>query len=163
MAGPFARRRDGGVDVTLAEHEATLVRSIVEQMNEVLEAPEGNPHTIRLFPPAYRDDPDAQAEYARLMTGDLLDGKRNAVRSVTASIERGGTKRGAWRVRLSPDEAQDWLAVLNDARLTLGTRLDVTEETYDREIDPDDPNAIGHEIFRYLGYLEEWLVDVLMG
>jgi hypothetical protein len=163
MAAPFARRRDGGVDVTLAEHEATLVRSIVDQMDQVLEEPEGNPHTIRLFPLAYRDDADAQADFARLMTGELLDGKRNAIRSVTGTLDRGGIKRGSWRVRLTPDEAQDWLAVLNDARLTLGTRLDVTEQTYDREIDPDDPNAMGHEIFRYLGYLEEWLVDALMG
>jgi hypothetical protein len=163
MAAPFARRRDGGIDVTLGEPEAELVRTVVAQMDQVLEAPEGNPHTIRLFPPAYRDDPDAQADYARLMTGDLLDGKRSAVRSVTAAIERGTVKRGGWRVRLSADEAQDWLAVLNDARLTLGTRLDVTQETYDREIDADEPDAIAHEIFRYLGYLEEWLVDALMG
>jgi hypothetical protein len=163
MAAPFARRRDGGVDVTLGEPEAELFRSVVAQMDQVLEAPEGNPHTLRLFPPAYRDDPDAQADYARLMTGDLLDGKRGAVRSVAAAMDRGAVKKGTWRVRLSADEVQDWLAVLNDARLTLGTRLDVTEETYDREIDPDEPDAISHEIFRYLGYLEEWLVDALMG
>ena len=37
MAAPFARRRDGGVDVTLAEHEATLVRSIVEQMDQAVD------------------------------------------------------------------------------------------------------------------------------
>ena len=163
MPAPFARRRDGGVDVTLGEPEAELFRSVVAQMDQVLEAPEGHPHTLRLFPPAYRDDADAQAEFARLMTGDLLDGKRSAVRSVTSTIERGAVKRGSWRVRLTADEAQDWLAVLNDARLTLGTRLDVSEKTYDRDIDPNEPDAIAHEIFRYLGYLEEWLVDALMG
>jgi hypothetical protein len=163
MGAPFARRRDGGVDVTLEEPEAELLRSVVVQMDQVLEAPEGNPHTLRLFPPAYRDDPDAQAEYARLMTGELLDGKRSAVRSITAALERGAVKRGAWRVRLTPEESQDLLAVLNDARLTLGTRLDVTEQTYDREIDPDDTDAVALEIFRYLGHLEEWLVETLMG
>src|SRR5919106_2648509 len=100
MPAPFARRRDGGVDVTLGEPEAEVFRSVVAQMDQVLETPEGNPHTFRLFPPAYRDDPDAQTEFARLMTGDLLDGKRNAVRSVTSTIERGAIKRGTWRVRL---------------------------------------------------------------
>ena len=53
--------------------------------------------------------------------------------------------------------------MLNDARLTLGSRLDVTEQTYDRDVDPDAPDAIAHEIFRYLGYLEEYLVETLMG
>jgi len=163
MAGPFARRRDAGLDVTLSEPEAELIRSVAGQMEQVLESPGEVPHTERLFPPAYKDDPDAQAEYARLMTGDLIDGKRNAVRSVLATLDRGTIKRGAWRVRLSADEAQDWLAVLNDARLTLGTRLDVTEQTYDRVIDPEAPDALALEMFRYLGYLEEFLVASLMG
>ena len=163
MSGPFSRRRDGALDVTLSEPEVELVGSVAQQMEQVLEAPEQTPHTERLFPPAYKDDPDAQAEFARLMTGDLLDGKRRAVASVVATLARGAVKRGGWRVRLSADEAQDWLAVLNDARLTLGSRLDVTEQTYDRDVDPDAPDAIAHEIFRYLGYLEEYLVETLMG
>jgi len=151
------------MDVTLTEPEQELVEIIASQMAQVLEAPEQLLHTSRLFPPAYKDDPDAQAEFARLMTGDLLDGKRRAVESLTATLGRGVTKGGGWRVRLTADEVQDWLAVINDARLTLGTRLDITEESHDREIDPDDPDTIAHEIFRYLGGLEEFLVETLMG
>jgi hypothetical protein len=162
-AGPFARRRRGGIDVTLTEPEATILRSIVAQMEQVLVAPEDNPDTRRLFPPAYKDDDEAAAEFARLMTADLVDGKRRAVTSVLATFERGAVKRDAWRVTLTPEEAEDWLAVLNDARLTLGTRLDVTEEMYDKEIDPSDPEAPAREVFRYLGYIEEWLVETLMG
>ena len=162
-SGPFARRRRGGLDVTLTEPEIMLLRSVAEQMAQVLEAPEDIPYTGRLFPPAYTDDDEAQAEYARLMTADIADGKRRALASVRATIERGAKKRDAWRVTLSDDEAQDWLAVLNDARLTIGTRLDVTEETYERETDPAEPEAAALEVFRYLGYLEEWLVETLMG
>ncbi len=161
--GPFARRRKGGIDVTLTEPEIAILRSVVEQMEVVLVAPEEIPHTRRLFPPAYTDDEEAQAEFARLMTADLADGKRRALASVKATLERGSLKKDAWRVGLSAEEAEDWLAVLNDARLTLGTRLDVTEETYDKEIDPSDPDAAALEIFRYLGYIEEWLVETLMG
>jgi len=161
--GPFARRRRGGIDVTLTEPEVAILRSVVAQMEQVLVAPEGNPATRRLFPPAYTDDDEAQAEFARLMTEDLTEGKRKAVVSVLATLERGTMKRGAWRVTLSAEEAEVWLAVLNDARLTLGTRLDVTEETYEKEIDPTAPDAPAFEIFRYLGYIEEWLVETLMG
>jgi hypothetical protein len=161
-AGPFARRRDGSVDVTFTEPEVDLLRSIVDQMGHVLEAPEETSHTERLFPPAYLDDPAAQDEFARLMTDDLLEGKRRALRSVVGTLERMQTKRGGRHVRLKADEAQDWLAVLNDARLTLGTRLAITQETYDTEIDPESPDALAHDVFRYLGYVEEYLLDALM-
>ena len=156
--GPFARRRKGGVDVTLTEPEIAILRSVVDQMEVVLVAPEEIPHTRRLFPPAYEDDDEAQAEFARLMTADLADGKRRATAAVMATLERGSMKRDVWRVTLSQEEAEDWLAVLNDARLTLGTRLDVTEESYEQET--SDPAM---EVFRYLGYLEEWLVETLIG
>jgi hypothetical protein len=161
-AGPFSRKRGGGVDVTLTEPEVALLRSVVEQMSGVLEAPDQIPHARRLFPPAYTDDDDAQAEFARLMTDELTEGKRKAVASVAGTLDRGALKRGGWRVTLTAEEAEDWLAVLNDARLTLGTRLDVTEQTYDRDIDPSDSDAAALEVFRYLGYVEEYLVETLM-
>ena len=160
--GPFAQRRDGRVDVMLTEPEVELLRSIVEQMRLVLEAPDQTPHAERLFPPAYLDDPEAQDEFARLMTDELLEGKRRALRSVVGTLERMETKRAGRHVRLSADEAQDWLAVLNDARLTLGTRLAITPETYEAEIDPESPDALAHDVFRYLGYVEEYLLDALM-
>ena len=158
MRGPFVRRRDGSVDVVLTTVEADLIGSVVEHMNAVLDDP-----PQRLLPPAYEDDPEAQAEYARLMSADLMDGKRTALASMRATFERGKIKRDGWRVTLTADETQDWLAVVNDARLTLGTGLQITEDSYERDIDPSDPNAATHELFRYLGYVEEYLVDVLMG
>lgn len=158
MRGPFVRRRNGEVDVTLTQVEADLIRSVVDQMAQVLELPpEG-----RLFPPAYKDDPEAQAEYARLMTAELAEGKRRAIRSVQSTLARRKAKRDAWSARLSAEEADDWLAVLNDARLTLGTRLDVTDDSYERDIDPSDPDAAAHEVFRYLGYVEESLVESML-
>ena len=163
LAGPFTRRRKGEVDVLLTETEVLILRSVIEQMEVVLVAPEEIPHARRLFPPAYEDDDEAQAEYARLTTQDLAEGKRRALAAMKATLELGSMKKEAWRVTLSPEEAEDWLAVLNDARLTLGTRLEVTEQTYDKEIDPDDPDAAALEIFRYLGYVEDWLVETLMG
>jgi hypothetical protein len=144
--------------VTLTTVEADLLRSVVDEMVEVLEDP-----PERLFPPAYKDDPEAQAEYARLMTDELKEGKRRAIESVKATLERGRTKRDAWRASLTADETQDWLAVLNDARLTLGSRLAITEDSYERDIDAADPQAAAHEVFRYLGFIEEYLVETLMG
>jgi hypothetical protein len=163
LRGPFARRRGGGIEVALTEPEVALLRAVVREMEAVLEAPERSPFTVRLFPPAYPDDPEAQAEYRRLVGEELVEGKRRALRSVAAALERGTVRRGGWRVALEEEEAGDLLAVLNDARLTLGTRLGVTEESHEREIDPADPDALAHEAFRYLGWLEEHLVETLAG
>lgn len=162
MRRPFVRRRDGSFEVTLSEPEVDLVRSIAAQLGGIVDAPERAPFATRLFPPAYPEDADAQADYARMTEADLVRAKQRAIRSLLATLDRGAVKRGDWRVALSPEEAEDWLGVLNDARLTLGTRLDVTEETYEQEIDPDAPDALAHEAFRYLGWLEEHLVETLM-
>ena len=56
------------------------------------------------------------------------------------------------------DDARAWLAFLADARLMLGTRLDVTED--DELIPTDDPE---HNLYLYLGYLQQSLVEELMG
>ena len=159
--GPFERRR-GSVEVTLTEPEADLLRSVVAQMSDVLEAPGELPYTTRLFPPAYPDDDGAQAEFASMTAADLIDGKRRSVAAMTRSIARGALRRGAWRLTLTTEETDDWLAVLNDARLTLGTRLGVTEETYERGFPEDHPDSPAYEVFRYLGWLEEHLVETLM-
>ena len=52
--------------------------------------------------------------------------------------------------------------MLNDARLTLGSALEITQETYDSEIDPESADALAHDVFRYLGYVQEYLLDALM-
>ena len=56
------------------------------------------------------------------------------------------------------DDARAWLAFLADARLMLGTRLEVTEG--DELVPTDDPE---HNLYLYLGYLQQSLVEELMG
>jgi hypothetical protein len=102
----------------------------------------------RLFPPAYEED-DAEAEYRRLMGAEILDGRREALRTLEET---------AGNDRLAPEELDAWLAALNDLRLVLGTRLEITEETYDREVDPRDPHAYEHSVYLYLSWLQEHAV-----
>jgi len=62
------------------------------------------------------------------------------------------------------DEAQllSWMGAVNDLRLVLGTRLDVSEETaFDQ--DPDDPDAPALAVYQYLSFLLETIVDALSG
>ncbi len=70
---------------------------------------------------------------------------------------------GGGRVRLSEPEAQAWLRALNDVRLALGVRLDVTDDFDERveEIEPEDPRLPYVEVYQWLAFLQESLVRAL--
>jgi hypothetical protein len=161
MSGPFTQTKDG-LAVLLDEPEADLLRQVVTEIRTVVEAPDRPDFAIRLFPPAYVDDDEAQTEYADLMTEDLTRGKLAAFSAVEASLARGRRKRRNWTVRLSAEESEAWLGVLNDARLTLGTKLDVTEEDSTSAIDAAAPDAHARAVYHWLGWLQENLVESLM-
>ena len=64
---------------------------------------------------------------------------------------------------LDEDQLAAWLGTLNDLRLVLGTRLEVTEELYEEGMPRDDPRAPTFGLYQYLGWLEENVVAALAG
>lgn len=159
--GPFARRR-GAIEAVLRDFEIGILRGVAAEIREVIAAEERPDFTRRLFPPAYEGDESAQREYAQMTAADLIEQKTVALDAVERSLDGARKKRGMWTVSLDEDEADAWLRVLNDARLSLGTRLDVTEDDYDRQIDSSDPEATQRELYLWLGWLQSNLVDTLM-
>jgi hypothetical protein len=82
----------------------------------------------------------------------------------TLDVERDATQAGSHlEISLTEEEAEAWLSVINDARLALGTRLEVTEEMDFSGVDPDDPDSAPYAVYWWLGMLEEELVDALSG
>ena len=63
--------------------------------------------------------------------------------------------------RVNEEQLIAWLGALNDLRLVLGTRLEVTEEMYERPVPPDDPGAAQLGLYHYLGWLQDQVVQVL--
>lgn len=120
------------------------------ELGTLLEDPD-DPDLQRLFPPA-SDDPERDAEYQGLVRDQLVDGRARALSTLEQTLDR---------ETLTDDEADAWLRVLNDLRLILGTRLDVTEETMLAGIDPNDPSAHGFAVYAYLSWLQEQLVAAL--
>ena len=84
------------------------------------------------------------------MHGELLDGKRDALRVFARSLERD---------ELSEEELETWTRVLNDFRLVLGTRLDVSEGTLVSGLDAADPDARELALYGYLSWLQEQAVE----
>jgi hypothetical protein len=62
---------------------------------------------------------------------------------------------------LEEEQLTGWMAALNDLRLVLGTRLDVSEDMWDEELDPNDPRAPALGLYGYLGWLQEQVVEAL--
>jgi len=126
-------------------------------LTENAELPD-DPVLARLLPDAYRDDPEASAEFRRYTEQGLRSGKAAAARTVLATLPPGGG-----RVHLSEREAQAWLRALNDVRLALGVRLEVTEDFDGQVADmkPDDPRAVYVGVYQWLAFLQETLVEAL--
>src|SRR5207245_29074 len=104
-----------------------------------------------------------EAEWQDMVHGELVEAREGALRAFEASLARARPRLGRIEVDLSPDEAQAWLSVLNDARLALGTRLEITEDLDPGAIGSDHPEAPAYAVYWWLGWAQEHLVEALAG
>jgi hypothetical protein len=166
VSRPF-KRSGGGLVVTLNEAEAELLGSIPEELSAAMQTPpgSGDPVHERLFPRAYLDPTEESAEsnWQDVVHPELVRERLAALQLLVDSLERGTRKRGRVEVHLEPDEAQAWLGVLNDARLALGIRLQVTEDLDLSELDPNDPDTPAYAVYGWLTWLQGELVETLLG
>jgi hypothetical protein len=143
------RRTRGGVfELTIPEVERRILRSLPGQLRELLAS--DDPALGRLFPPAYPDEPDRNTEYDQMVRGDLESQRLSSLDTMEATIDA---------EHLDEDQLVAWLGAINDLRLVLGTRLDVTED--EPEVDDADPRAPSYALYYYLGWLEEQAVEAL--
>ncbi|MFG2885342.1 DUF2017 domain-containing protein [Streptomyces sp. NPDC048297] len=143
--------------------------------------PPADPVLRRLFPDAYSDpekapDSPAQAEerrehsaeFRRYTENDLRAGKRENALAVIRSLDAlaSAAADGGAVLKLTPDESRQWLSALNDLRLAIGARLEITDED-DTDLlfrlpdeDPRKPLVLA---YLWLGGLQETLVSTLTG
>jgi hypothetical protein len=133
-------------------------------------APE-DPVLQRLFPTAYTEDDEAAAEFRRFTEGTLRDGKSRGAAAIIAALEEGGLPAEDVDdaqhvdVELDEGEALAWLKSFTDIRLALATRLGVEEGDEERwaALPDDDPIGQAHDIYEWVGYLQETLVAAISG
>jgi hypothetical protein len=186
----FSRGSDGTVLVDLRAAESRLLADLFGDLLELLSAeaqprPAGevadplaaelgldglgddtpaarpeDPALARLFPDAYPDDPDATADFRRYTQPDLTAERRRRAGVAIGTLDR--IKDGG-RLNLIAAEAAAWLGALNDLRLVLGTRLEITTDDQQPGDDfgPDDPRTAYIPVYYYLGYLQETLIEAL--
>lgn len=174
----FSRARDGRLQVRLDDVERSILASLAQQMIDFVAAPPPDPDAdplevlvgidataevpddpalARLFPDAFIDDDEAAADFRRFTERDLRSLKSQHATIVAADLAAGGDT-------IDPDHAAAWLGFLNDTRLTLGSRLELTEDSHEELADlPDhDPRAGLFDVYDWLTFLEDSLVQQLL-
>ena len=176
----FSRKRSGAFTLRVEAVERALLLSLAHQMadfvaptppdpsadplaafvgiDEEAAAPD-DPALARLFPDAFMDDPDASVEFRRFTERDLRQAKADNARSVAAALESDEDP-----VRIAPDAVASWLGFLNDTRLALGTRVEITEDNHDElaGLPDDDPRLGLFHVYDWLTFLEDSLVRLLL-
>ncbi|MFF7654410.1 DUF2017 domain-containing protein [Streptomyces sp. NPDC007983] len=142
--------------------------------------PPSDPALARLFPDAYvapdqELDADAEkearaasAEFRRYTENDLRARKRDDALAMVRDLDSLSTGTGAKEqavLELAPQKSRQWLGALNDLRLAIGTRLEVTDDDDGGELlglpdsDPRKPMVMA---YFWLGGLQETLIETLM-
>lgn len=191
MTGFTRHRRSGAAVTTFTAFEADLLRSLAGQLIELLRnesateeiasddledlldfsgptrEPE-DPVLARLFPTAYPEDEEAAAEFRRYTESDLRNGKAAGAAAVIDTLEEAGLPANPEDglfidVELDPAAAMTWLKSFTDMRLAIATRLGIEEgdEDFWFSLPDDDPRAQVHDIYDWVGYLQETLVQAV--
>ncbi|MFB6710901.1 MULTISPECIES: DUF2017 domain-containing protein [unclassified Streptomyces] len=193
MAGHFEATPGGGAAVALDDVEIAILRSLAVQLLELIgpgdepadgedplaalfaegpSEPPTDPALARLFPEAYGDEDSelraASAEFRRFTENDLRARKRDDALTVVRTLDAlSVAEDGGAVLKLSGDECRHWLGALNDLRLTIGTRLEVSDDDEGEagslyRLPDSDPRKPMVMAYLWLGALQETLVETLM-
>ncbi|MGY1582782.1 DUF2017 domain-containing protein [Streptomyces sp. MN13] len=140
--------------------------------------PPSDPVLRRLFPDAYGDPEGTpgpreaeerkaySAEFRRYTENDLRAGKRENALAVIRSLDAlSSAGDGGAVLKLSAEESRQWLGALNDLRLAIGSRLEITDEDDSDllyRLPDEDPRKPMVMAYLWLGGLQETLVATLM-
>lgn len=190
MSGFTRHRKSGSAVATFTAFEADLLRSLAGQLIELLRNETATPETLdpleamldfsgptlepedpvlqRLFPTAYRQDAEAAAEFRRYTETDLRNGKAAGAAAIIDTLEEAGLEDqpedGMFiDVELPLALAVTWMRSFTDMRLAIATRLGIEEgdEEYWHSLPDDDPQAQVHDIYDWIAYLQETLVNAV--
>jgi plasmid stability protein len=147
--------RRGGLRLRLEPVEVSVLTALLTQLDATLGGENAaDPVVQRLYPSAYPDDDEAEAEYREITEAGLRTERQQRAAACAAELSAD--------VDLADREvATRWIKVLNDLRLVLGTRLGVSED--DPDFDLADPAEQPRMVYHWLTGVQDAVVDALMG
>jgi hypothetical protein len=148
---------EGGWQLTLDPEERALLIRLMGELRALVEGPDDNALLARLFPTAYPDDEEKEAEYQRLMREELVASRVAAIEAVSELL----APRDAALGDVIWDEGQTiaFLQSINAIRLVLGSVLGIDD---DESADVAEAAASPeHQLYDFLSWLLEWTVRAL--
>ena len=147
------RRSDGSIEVAFPDWLREEIGNLLGQLRQLMttDAP-ADDRLERLFPPAYPDDAESEAEYQGFMRVELVSSRLAAIDKVEATL---------YDEQVNDQQLTAWMAAINDVRLVLGTLLGVTEEMDHASLDDKDPNFGGFLLYDQLTFVLGEIIEVL--
>jgi hypothetical protein len=155
---PSGPSSPGGASKADADDPASVLDDLEKIFDEDARATPEDPALARLLPDAYQDDPQAAGEFRKYTESSLREAKKYFAQTLLDTLPPDGG-----RIKLTGDQARDWLRALNDVRLMFGVRLEVTEDFEGQlaSLGPEDPRVAAFEVYGWLGAVQESLVQAL--
>ena len=153
--GPVVARDNDLFEITLTVDERSTLLSFVDQLSDILAMGPDDARLRRLFPTAYHENPDHDAEYQGYMRDELTQSRSASIAIVKEVLESTDLITAA--------QLHAFMTVLNNLRLVLGTLLDVGEDDFEDDFDENDPAFGQWQLYGYLGWLMEWTISALSG
>ena len=162
----FNKKEEGGWIIWIADSEMPELLNLPARLRQLLENPDfTNKILARLFPQAYPDDPEAEIEDQRLVREDLVNRKMEAINRVEDTLKTSKShstpEASVKEVHLTNEDLTVWLGFLHDSRLTIGTALDITNDSWERDLDPKSKNFDELLLLNQLSYFEEALLEAI--
>ncbi len=119
-----------------------------------------DPALVRLLPNFSADDPELSAALRTLREPDVIEMKDSAAVALLDSLPRGGGS-----VHLDEQVAQAWVSAINDVRLAIGVRLNITDDEYEGPsgLDPSGDEMAIFATYRWLSAVQDSLVSAMIG
>jgi hypothetical protein len=120
-----------------------------------------DPVLLRLLPNAYAD-PEAASDFRRYTEPQLRGAKQKNLRLVREQLTVLVDEKSGGLIE--DIEANVWLKALNDLRIALSIRLEISETSFETfELLPDeDPQKPVYAVYFWLGWLQENLLELLL-
>ncbi len=112
-----------------------------------------DPVLSRLYPDAYPDDPEASLEFRRFTERSLRDASTERAQRVLELMSIGP------ELELNNVQWKDMVGFLNDLRLALGTRLEITDSIESQELKDNDPRAALFDLYGWLTWMQEMIIE----
>ena len=153
--GPVIANGDGTFSISLTPDERATLLGFVDQLASILGSGPDDTRLRRLYPTAYHNDPEHDAEYQGYMRDELTQSRATSIAVVKEVLQS--------TELISAAQLHAFMTVLNNLRLVLGTLLDVGEDDFEDDIDENDPAFGQWQLYGYLGWLLEWTISALSG